>query len=158
MPRSDRELRTAYVVGRLDRSLRRAIEHRLRELSVTLSQVLTLSVIARREGLSNAQLARRALVTPQAMQQVLAALAEKGLIARESDPAHQGILRTTLTPAGKALLEKAEAAIAQVEAEMLAGIPAERRAEFTEFLIAAVAALGGGLAEEPRHTGEDQVP
>lgn len=139
------ELRTAYVVGRLDRTLRRTIEGGLTPLGVTLTQFTTLTVIARRAGLSNAQLARRALVTPQAMQQVLAALTEKGFVRRTADPTHQGILLTSLTSAGEALVTAGEAVIEGVEARMLAGIPRNRQQEFLDDLRGCVSHLDGGL-------------
>ncbi len=142
---SEREFRTAYVVGRLDRALRRAMEAELTPLGITLTQFTTLTVIARRSGLSNAQLARRALVTPQAMQQVLSALAAKGLIQRTSDPAHQGILLTELTASGSDLVLQGEAAIAAVESRMLQDIPEPRRADLLAELQSCVSNLGGGL-------------
>lgn len=146
---NEREFRTAYVVGRLDRSLRRAMEAELTPMGITLTQFTTLTVIARRSGLSNAQLARRALVTPQAMQQVLSALSAKGLIQRTSDPAHHGILLTALTSSGVELVRQGEAAIAAVETQMLRNIPDHRRAAFLEELQSCVSNLGGGLTSSP---------
>ena len=53
-----------YLVGRIDRVVRRAIGTVLEAQGLSVNQYTTLSVLDRRSGLSNAQLARRALVSP----------------------------------------------------------------------------------------------
>jgi DNA-binding MarR family transcriptional regulator len=74
--------RLIYAIGRFDTVLRKELGRRLKPLHLTIPEFTTLSVLSVRSGLSNAQLARRALVTPQAMNQVLASLEEKGLVRR----------------------------------------------------------------------------
>ncbi len=114
----------SYVVGRLDRAIRTRLAEVLLPHELTVAQFTTLSVLARRPGLSNAQLARRALILPQSTIQVLATLEQRGLVVRT--PAHGRTLLAELTPAGRALVRRAEPATQAVEAVMVGdGDPGE---------------------------------
>jgi DNA-binding MarR family transcriptional regulator len=106
-----------YVVGRLDRVIRSRLGEALAPHGLTVAQFTTLSILARRPGLSNAQLARRALILPQSMIQVISALESRGLIVRT--PAGGRTLQTELTTRGRALLARTEQATRALEAEML---------------------------------------
>ena len=55
------EPRLSYVIGRLDRVLRRRLGAALEPAGLTLPAYTALSVLRDRDGLSNAQLARRSL-------------------------------------------------------------------------------------------------
>ena len=57
--REEVEPRISYVIARLERAVRTAINERVRPYGLTTLQYTTLSVLGRRGGLSNAQLARR---------------------------------------------------------------------------------------------------
>jgi DNA-binding MarR family transcriptional regulator len=137
--------RLTYVVGRLDRVLRRQIDESLRPYRLTTSQYTTLSILRTPGALSNAQLARRALITPQSMSQILTGLEAKGLIAKEPDPGHGRILRVGLTAAGEKALEDCDRAIDEIEKRMLGELGGRERAELKAALTACVRALGGGL-------------
>ena len=76
------EPRISYVVARLERAIRRAINERVGAHGLTVLQYTTLSILGYRGELSNAQLARRAYMSPQAMSEVIEALEGKGLIER----------------------------------------------------------------------------
>ncbi len=86
--------------------LRRRIGEVLEPHGLTVSQYTALSVMRSRAGLSNAQLARRVLITPQSMNEVVAQLAERKLIQRRPDPAHGRAIRTDLTPRGEHVLRR----------------------------------------------------
>ncbi len=135
----------SYVVARLDRALRREIDEAVRPHGLTIARYTVLSVVARRDGLSNAQLARRSYITPQSMSQVIRALERDGLIEREPDPAHRKILRATLTPAGRRVLTTCDRAVDALEREMLADVPPAARAALLEQLTGCVRRLGAGL-------------
>lgn len=117
-----------YVVGRVNQGIRRAMRVRLEQWSLSVQEYTTLSVLAGRPGLSNAQLARRALVTPQSMSEILAKLERRRLVSRDADPGHALILRAQLTEDGARLLAAAEPEIRAIEAEALAGVSASDRA------------------------------
>jgi len=136
----------SYVVGRLDRALRRELEHRLAPFGLTRNQYTALSVLSRTVGLSNAQLARRSYVTPQSMLAVISALDEAGYIERTPSASHRGVLVTRLTRRGHHQLEACDRAIDDMEQEMLAEIPAERRPDLVGELMSCVRALHAGFA------------
>jgi DNA-binding MarR family transcriptional regulator len=141
------EPRISYVVARLERAIRRTINDRVSEHGLTVLQYTTLSVLGRRGELSNAQLARRAYMSPQAMSEVIEALEGKGLIKRVQHPNHRRVYPATLTAKGKKVLAACEAQIDELEAEMLAGLSASDRRRLREGLISAVRALHAGLPE-----------
>ena len=78
-PNSSDEPRLSYVVARLERAMRRAINERVQPYDLTTLQYTTMSVLGRRGALSNAQLARRSYMSPQAMSEVIEALEKRGL-------------------------------------------------------------------------------
>ncbi|MGZ4383310.1 MAG: MarR family winged helix-turn-helix transcriptional regulator [Gaiellaceae bacterium] len=134
--------RLAYVVGRLERALRRRIDEAVQPLGLTTPQYTTLSVLALRGGLSNAQLARRAFVRPQSMSELVAVLERDGLVEREAHPTHRRILRTQLTREGRLLLGRCDRAVDAIEAEMLRELGDGERRSLLDALEACVRGLG----------------
>lgn len=130
-----------YVIGRVNQGIRREMRGRLAAWSLSVQEFTTLSVLGSRPGLSNAQLARRALVTPQSMIEILSKLEGRGLVQREVDPSHGRILRAELTPAGRKLIADAEPAIRNVQDEMLSGVSARERETALVALISAMESL-----------------
>jgi len=113
--------RISYLVGRLDRVVRRRLADALRPHELSLQEYTTLSVLRARAGLSNAQLARRSLVTPQAMNEVLARLEQRGLVLRDPGRTRGRIRPAELTASGKRLLAAADRSVDAVERELFAG-------------------------------------
>lgn len=139
--------RISYVVGRLDRALRREIGALVAPHGLTVPQYTALSVLRDRAGLSNAQLARRSYVTPQSMNEVIAALERDGLIARSPAANHGRVLETTVTDAGLAVLARCDAAVTEMEDRMLADFDEEGRALLLKALKDCVHRLGAGLPD-----------
>jgi DNA-binding MarR family transcriptional regulator len=137
-----REPRLSYVIGRLDRAVRRHLTERLAELGVSLPEYTALSVLRRGGGLSNAQLSRRVLVTPQSAIKVVATLERKGLIERQPDPDHARILRALITKEGHAVLDACDRVADEMEARMLEGLSASEREELTGALRTISRAIG----------------
>jgi DNA-binding MarR family transcriptional regulator len=134
-----------YLIGRLDRIVRRSINDVVRRHGLSAAQYTTLSVLARRGGLSNAQLARRSLVSSQSMNEVLLALEKRQLVRRRAHPAHGRIRQTQLTAKGRALLTACDQEVAEVEAAMVASMSTRERAALHRALLTCVHALHGGL-------------
>jgi DNA-binding MarR family transcriptional regulator len=135
----------SYVIGRLELTLRRALSEGLASLGITLPQYTALSVLRHRGALSNAQLARRVMITPQSTIKVIAALERKQLITRVPDPDHGRILRTLLTPCGQDVLDACDRVAAQVEARMLEELNAGERRALAAGLRSCVRMLGQGF-------------
>ena len=81
------EPRLSYLIGRLDRVLRRRLSAAVEPVGLTLPAYTALSVLRAQDGLSNAQLARRSLVTPQSMSEVLALLVDGATCGGAPSPA-----------------------------------------------------------------------
>ncbi len=136
-----------YVIGRVEQGVRRELGARLGPLGLSVPDVTTLSVLRERSGLSNAQLARRALITPQSMLEVLASLQRRGLVARRADAANARIMRAELTAPGRHVLAQADAVIAKLEDELLAGIAPAAREQMRAALLQAMGELSALLRD-----------
>ena len=142
------EPRISYVVARLERAVRAAVNERVRPYELTTLQYTTLSVLgARGQPLSNAQLARRAYMTPQSMIEVIDALERKGLIRRDPHPSHRRVFPATMTAKGVRVLKACDAAVEQMEEEMLAGLSTDERESLLVGLKSCVRALHAGFPE-----------
>jgi DNA-binding MarR family transcriptional regulator len=135
----------SYLVGRLDRVVRSAIADVVREQALSVGQYTVLSVLGHRGELSNAQLARRSLVSPQAMNEVLLNLETRGFVERHGDPTHGRIRQTILTEMGRAALDICNGRVAEVEAKMTGALTAGERSELRHLVIECVHGLEGGL-------------
>lgn len=111
--------RVAYLVYRVERRLRARLDEELRLHGVSTPEYLTLSLLRERDGLSCAQLARWALVTPQAMNLVISGLERRRLVRRRPDPKHRRVLRASVTPKGLEILAACDRAADGIEADML---------------------------------------
>ncbi len=129
------ETRTSYLVGRADRILRTELDQLLAPGRLMLNEATALSVLADRPGLSNARLARRTLVTAQAMHKVMRSLESDGLVVRTSSPSGGRSLETTITEAGQSALNEANAHISAAEEVFLEPLDAEERRLFRELLL-----------------------
>jgi DNA-binding MarR family transcriptional regulator len=111
--------RISYLVKWVERALRAGLDAALSGHGVTTAEYTALSVLRHRDRLSSAQLARRAFVTPQAMNQIVIELERRGLIERRSDASHRRIQRISLT--GKAIitLDACDEATAPIEEQLL---------------------------------------
>ncbi len=137
--------RLSYVVARLERSVRRELAQRLQPLGLTFQQFTALSVLRARPGLSNAQLARRAMITPQSMIAVISTLEARGLVQRTASPANGRILQATLTEEGNRVLQRCEQTVDELEAQMTADLTAGQAQELLQLMRSCVRRLGGGL-------------
>jgi DNA-binding MarR family transcriptional regulator len=136
-----------YVIGRVEQGVRRELRVRLGPLGCSVPDVTTLSVLRGRSGLSNAQLARRALTTPQSMIEVLASLERRGLVVRRADAANARIMRAELTDSGRRLLARADGVIAKLEDELLAAVSPAAREQVRTALLSAMGELSALLKD-----------
>ncbi len=130
-----------YVIGRVGQGVRRELRARLASLGLSVADVTTLSVLRGRSGLSNAQLARRALITPQSMLEVLASLERRGLVVRRADADNARIMRAALTATGRRALARADVVIAKLEDELLEAVAPAAREQLRGGLLALMGVL-----------------
>jgi DNA-binding MarR family transcriptional regulator len=141
--------RIGYLVYRLERRLRARLDDAARAHGVTATEYVTLSVLRELDGLSCAELARRAFVTPQAMNLVVCALERRRLVRRRPDPEHRRVLRTSVTAKGLSVLERCDRAMDVIEADMLAGLTSDTVETVRTALVACARSLEGA-AISPR--------
>jgi DNA-binding MarR family transcriptional regulator len=138
-----------YAIGRVDQGVRREMRRRLQRFSLSVPEYTALSILAVAPGLSNAQLARRSLITPPAMLEVLASLERRGLVERHADPEHGRIRRAELTAEGTAALRAASRDIDRLSEELLADVPAGERDIVRRGLVSAMDRLSEGFDQGP---------
>lgn len=131
-----------YVLKRAASALRASMETVLRPLGLTVPQYACLELLGQHPGLSNAELARGAFVSRQAMNGVLRGLQDRGLVRRPAEADHGRALPTDLTDAGRQRLHAASVAVRAVEERMLAGLAAPERRRLRDDLAGCAAALG----------------
>ncbi len=131
----------AYLIGHLERLVRRRLGEAISPLGLTIQQYTLLSVLSARGQLSNAQLAERALVSPQSANEMVKGLVQHGWVARSADASHGRIIHLNLTDEGRGILKQAHAAAAQFETEMLEDLSERDRQRYRDYLSASVRSL-----------------
>ncbi len=124
-----------YILKRAQQSLRTRVDTQLRAMEITLPQYVVLSSVAMSPGISNADLAKAAFVTPQTMQGILSTLEKRNLLARSQDPEHGRRLMTQLTADGQVTVKAAEIEIVKIEKMMLGSISAHDIEQTTQTLL-----------------------
>lgn len=96
-------------------ALRTHMDAALQQIGLTTPQYAVLTFLEVEPGASNAELARRAFVTPQTMQGILVSLERAGFITRTPHPEHGRIQTTELTASGRAAQKAASGIVFEVE-------------------------------------------
>lgn len=116
--------RIGWLFREINVQFRESIEDALDRQKVDLGfgQVSALSILSANPGINGAQLARRNMVTPQAMTGILRQLAEKGLVERQAHPESQRADSWHVTAEGEQALRRGRSAFAEVTSRMLEGL------------------------------------
>ncbi len=139
--------RVTYLVGRLNRILRRRLAGALAPFEVSVAQYTTLSVLHARGHLSNAELAKRAFISPQAMNEVMQGLEARKLVSRRASASHGRIVQLLLTQRGLELMHECDAAVHRLEQAMLSALTTLERRALPSVLTACAHALEHPLEE-----------
>jgi DNA-binding MarR family transcriptional regulator len=129
-----RPAQIAWLMQEAVHYTRKAVDEAVRAHGVTVSQWAVLYRLARRPGLSGAELAREMLLTPQAAHQALTTLVRKGLVERKPDPNHARIFRAVLTDDGRRLAERCRADSLAIHGKLMAAFDTDEREAFTDLL------------------------
>ncbi|ORA37753.1 MarR family winged helix-turn-helix transcriptional regulator [Mycobacterium aquaticum] len=127
-----------FLIYRVTAVLQPIVAARLQPLGLTLPEFVCLRVLSTAPGQSNAELARHINVSPQAMNNVLRGLQERGVVRRPASVASGRALPAELTPDGAALLKQAEAVVHAADVAALANLSAEELHELKHLLARAV--------------------
>ena len=90
----------AYLLRQAQAATRLTLERALAELGVTTPQFVVLTMLRAYPGLSGADLARVALLTPQTVGVIIRNLERDGAIRKTPHPIHGRVLQWTLTRRG----------------------------------------------------------
>jgi DNA-binding MarR family transcriptional regulator len=140
-PRPTTTNRIGYLLKRAQSALNAAMTTALAGHGVTMPQYAVLVALDEEPGLSNADLARRAFVTPQTMNQVLRELEDKHLVLRRPHPVHGRVLQARLTGGGQQTLHHCRQSIDMVEDRMLAHFPLAQQRQLAQALRTCAEAL-----------------
>jgi DNA-binding MarR family transcriptional regulator len=119
----------AYLLRQAQAATRLTLERALAELKVTPPQFAVLTMLRAYPGLSGADLARVALLTPQTVGVIIRNLERDGAIRKMPHPVHGRVLQWNLTRHGETLLDQCRRHVDAVERRLAAGL--DTRAEAT---------------------------
>ncbi len=123
-----------FLVRRVMARLRPEATSALRPLGLGLPEFVCMRILETYPGRTSADLARHTHVTAQAMNLVLHELEDMGAVTRPETAPSGRALPAQLTRKGKALLKRAEAAVAKAEDKILAHLSAAERRELKRLL------------------------
>jgi len=114
----------AYLLRQAQAAARLTLERALADLGVTPPQFAVLTMLKAYPGLSGADLARVALLTPQTVGVIIRNLERDGAIRKTAHPVYGRVLQWTLTRRGGTLLGKCRRRAMALERRLLTGLGA----------------------------------
>jgi DNA-binding MarR family transcriptional regulator len=124
----------AYLLRQAQAATRLTLERRLADLGITPPQFAVLTMLRAYPGLSGADLARVALLTPQTVGVIIRNLERDGAIRKTPHPVHGRLLQWTLTRRGGALLDQCRRPVQALERRLIAGLGAKAQATVRRWL------------------------
>jgi DNA-binding MarR family transcriptional regulator len=113
---------SGYLVKRAQSVIHLALEDIVSRQGLGIPHYVVLTLLAESPGLPNAELARKAFVTPQSMNEVLKQLEASGLVEREQSRSNARILNAHLTQAGKKKWRSVDDGVQELEERLLRGL------------------------------------
>jgi DNA-binding MarR family transcriptional regulator len=124
----------AYLLRQAQAATRLTLERALADLGVTPPQFAVLTMLRAYPGLSGADLARVALLTPQTVGIIIRNLERAGSIRKTPHPVHGRILQWRLTRRGATLLGKCGRHVNALERRLMAGLTAKTQVTVRRWL------------------------
>ncbi|WP_167146900.1 MarR family transcriptional regulator [Actinomyces sp. ZJ308] len=137
----DTRVRLGLHIKAAEQAMMAAKTEALRGFGITVAQYAAMLSLYYVPEQSSAQLARAAAVTPQTMATVISKLEQKNLVTRHPSSDHAKVLIASLTPAGEALVLRADEVARRIEQRMAEAFSAEEREQLTEMLARVTAVL-----------------
>lgn len=124
----------AYLLRQAQAATRLTLERALADLGVTPPQFVVLTMLKAYPGLSGADLARVALLTPQTVGVIIGNLERDGAIRKTPHPVHGRLLQWKLTRRGVSRLDKCRRHAMVLERRLMAGLSATGQATVRRWL------------------------
>jgi DNA-binding MarR family transcriptional regulator len=124
----------AYLLRQAQAASRLTLERALADLGVTPPQFAVLTMLRAYPGLSGADLARVALLTPQTVGVIIRNLERSRAIRKTPHPVHGRVLQWTLTRRGGTLLDKCRRHVKALERRLMAGLSAKAQVTIRRWL------------------------
>jgi DNA-binding MarR family transcriptional regulator len=113
---------SGYLVKRAQSLIHLALEEIVSRQGLGIPHYVVLALLAETPGLPNAELARKAFVTPQSMNEVLKQLETSGLVKRQQSQSNARILNAHLTHAGEKKWRTVDDGVRELEVRLLRGL------------------------------------
>jgi DNA-binding MarR family transcriptional regulator len=123
-----------YLLRQAQAATRLTLERALEDLRVTPPQFAVLTMLRAYPGLSGADLARVALLTPQTVGVIIRNLERDGAIRKTPHPVHGRVLQWSLTRRGGTLLDKSRQRVTALERRLVAGLGAKAQVTIRRWL------------------------
>jgi DNA-binding MarR family transcriptional regulator len=124
----------AYLLRQAQAATRLAMERALADLGATPPQFVVLTMLRAYPGLSGADLARVAMLTPQTTGVIIRNLERDGAIRKTPHPVHGRVLQWTVTRRGAALLDKCRRHAQVIERRLVVGLSAKAQIAIRRWL------------------------
>ena len=113
---------SGYLVKRAQSLINLSLEEIVSKHGLGIPHYVVLALLAETPGLPNAELARKAFVTPQSMNEVLQQLEASGLVERQPSPSNARILNAQLTQTGEKKWRSVNDDVLDLEGRLLLGL------------------------------------
>jgi DNA-binding MarR family transcriptional regulator len=133
-----------YLLRQAQAAARLTLERALADLGSTPPQFVVLTMLRAYPGLSGADLARVALLTPQTVGIIIRNLERDGAIRKTPHPVHGRVLQWTLTRRGGNLLDQCRQRANALERRLTAGLGAKGQATVRRWLSKIASELSQG--------------
>jgi DNA-binding MarR family transcriptional regulator len=134
----------AYLLRQAQAATRLTLERALDDLGVTPPQFAVLTMLRAYPGLSGADLARVALLTPQTVGVIIRNLERDGAIRKTPHPVHGRVLQWTLTRRGGTLLDTCRRRAVALDRRLVAGLGTKSQVTIRRWL----SKIAAGLQQE----------
>jgi len=123
-----------YLLRQAGAATRQRVEHALDDLGVTHPQFIVMTMIGAYPGLSNADLARLAMLTPQTVSVIVGNLKKMGAVESRRHATHGRIQQLALSESGKETLRRCRGRVDRIERSLVDGVSAADEAVIRRWL------------------------
>lgn len=133
-----------YLLRQASGAYRLRMDRIMSDLGVTHPQFSVLTMLDAYPGLSNADLARLSVLTPQTVSVIVTNLERMGAITRRPHAVHGRIQHIDVTDSGRQLLAECKKRILAVEKRLRSGLSAEEERTIRRWLVRLAVEDNGG--------------